>query len=400
MRCRPTDLAGTAGAAGGSDAGSLRRAPLSVHWGPDSLQVIGNQVRRVRAERLLVVTSKSVAAHPDLLARLDEATEDRVVEVFADARAHSPVDTAMAAAAAIATHRVDGIVAVGGGSVMVTARAANIIHGEARSPAELATQWQDGVWTSPRLDAPKLPLWAVPTTPTTATGKIGAALTQPGHFRRLALFDPKTRARAIAVLPDFLDKAPEGLVLSASLNGLCMAFEGLLSTHANLWSEAALVNAGRRLAHLLDPQTTAGPPDRIELTLASLLAGDGSDLSRGGVGAALSHTIGHHHHVPNGLVEAVLLPYVVARVPIDHPGRVAAAWALSSEEARVPSRAVPAALTELLGRLGTPTRLRDFELTAEDLPGAAETAMKDFAVSSAPGRPDSADLLDLLRQAW
>ncbi|MEU1956004.1 iron-containing alcohol dehydrogenase family protein [Nocardia rhamnosiphila] len=381
-------------------AGSVRRAPLRVQWGPGSLAAIGDGARRAGAQRLLVITSRSVAARTDLLALLDEATMSRVVEVFAETRAHSPVESVMTAAEVIAARRIDGIVAVGGGSVMVTARAANIVHGENRPPAELATYRDDKGWTSPRLSAAKLPCWAVPTTPTTATGKAGAAVTQEGLSPRLALFDPKTRAQAIAVLPEFLDTAPEALVTSASLNGLCMAFEGLVSVHANLWSEAALTGAGRRLARLLDPRTMPDPPDRVELTLAALLSGDGSDLSRGGVGAALSHTIGHLHHVPNGLVEAALLPWVIARVASDHPGRTAAAAALSTQDEPVSAETVPAALTGLLERIGTPTRLRDLGLRLDDLPRAAETATGDFAVSSAHGRPGSAELLDLLRRAW
>ena len=54
---------------------------------------------------------------------------------------------------------------------------------------------------SPKLLAPKLPQFIVPTTPTTAMVKAGSAVFDPATGERLALFDPKTRAHAIFIDP-------------------------------------------------------------------------------------------------------------------------------------------------------------------------------------------------------
>lgn len=393
-------------------SGRYSRARLSVHWGPGSLDAIGADLVRSGATRAVIVTSRWVAACPGLLAQLTEAADGRVAGTFAGAREHSPLDAVLAAAAELSRHRADAIIAAGGGSVMVTARAANILHGEGRPADELATRWEQGRFTSPRLAAPKLPVYAVPTTPTTAAGKAGSALTQPGSARRLALFDPRSRARLIAVHPGFLATAPAELVLSASLNALCMAIEGLLSVSANAWSDALLTYAARRLVELLDPRTApAGQPgcpaldgaapdgtglDRVALALAAIMAGDGSDTARGGVGAALSHVAGHRTGVPNGVIEAVLLPHVLGRVDPRHPGRRAAAAALGAASAEQ----APAAAAALLRRLGMPERLREAGIGEADLPRLAAAAVSDFAVASAPGEPGGPELLALLQTAW
>ena len=56
------------------------------------------------------------------------------------------------------------------------------------------TRGPDGRLSSPKLLAPKIPNWVVPSTPITAYAKAGTAVRDPDTDERLALFDPKTRA--------------------------------------------------------------------------------------------------------------------------------------------------------------------------------------------------------------
>lgn len=370
--------------------GQLNRRELRLHWGPASLDALNRAMARLGCTRALVVTGRSIAQH-SILRKLHTATEGRIVATFSGAGAHSPLDAVESAARSILDHRADGLVAVGGGSALVTARAANVLAFEQRPATELCTRMVDGKFISPRLSAPKLPLFAVPTTPTTAMSKSGSAITQPGSERRLALFDPKTRAHTIALDPDFLATSPDELVVGAALNAFCMAVEGQLSLSTNPFSDASLGHASRMIIRAL----TTGTPDRLELAIAAVMAGDGSDLARGGVGAALSHSIGHRVGSHNGRVEAALLPHVIGRVPVEHPGRRNAAEALG-----VTSNELPTRMDEVLEQLGTARRLRDLGVRQEELVRFAEQAMHDFAVMSAPGRPDSHQLERLLRAAW
>jgi alcohol dehydrogenase class IV len=99
---------------------------------------------------------------------------------------------------------------------MVTARAATIVLAEGEDQARLSTSRDaSGRMHSPKLRAAKLPQFVVPTTPTTAIVKAGCAVFDPTAGRRLALFDPKTRAQAIFVHPDLVASAPDDLVTSA-----------------------------------------------------------------------------------------------------------------------------------------------------------------------------------------
>ena len=64
---------------------------------------------------------------------------DRCAGVFTGVRAHSPVPSVAAAAEELKRLQADAVIAVGGGSAIVTARAASILAAENRDVRELCT---------------------------------------------------------------------------------------------------------------------------------------------------------------------------------------------------------------------------------------------------------------------
>jgi alcohol dehydrogenase class IV len=231
-----------------------------VFWGPGALENLRPELARAGAARPLLVCGRSVQAHPRLLPRVIDALQGSIAGVFADVRSHTPLASVEAAGTALDELRADSVIVVGGGSALVTARAACILQGERRSIDDLATRVNAaGEVVSPRLTRPKLPIIAVPTTPTTAVGKAGTAVTSPGRPGRLAMFDPKTRSRTILLEPEFLASSPPGLVRDGVLNAFVMAVEGLATGRSNVFSDALLVHAIRRLA-MLRPRGRHGSP--------------------------------------------------------------------------------------------------------------------------------------------
>ncbi len=114
----------------------------------------------------------------------------------------------------------------------------------------------------------------------TATLKAGSAVLDPVDGKRLALFDPKTRAQAVFVHPDLLATAPRELVTSAGLNTLAMAFEGLMSRSGDPFSDALLMHAARLLArHLPNAGKSDDTAMRSDLMMASLMCGHGTDYT-------------------------------------------------------------------------------------------------------------------------
>ena len=315
---------------------------------------------------------------------------------------HSPLPCVEEARRFLAHCDAEAVIAVGGGSSVVTARAASILLAEQRDIRELCTRREsDGRLVSPKLNAPKLPQWVVPSTPTTAYAKAGSAVRDPETGERLALYDPKTRAQGIVLDPAMALTAPPALAWSAALNVFSVAIEGLQSRHVDPLADAQLSHALRTVVTWL-PRVQKEPGQaqpRLYLMLAALMSGQGSDHTGGGLAQALSHAIGPRSSAANGVVEALLLPHAT-RFNAGVVGRRLAMIAELLGLADRSANGVIAEIERLLALFEVPTRLRDIGVRSGALAEAADHAMDDWAVSSGPRVPVRDDVMQLLTDAW
>ena len=391
----------------------LFRSPAQrIYFGEDSLAMLGRELEREACTRAVIVCGASLVRHPEAFASVRDALGSRFAGAFTKVQAHSPLPVVQEAARELLRLRADAVIAVGGGSAIVTARAASILaaEGTAQGIVEAADARQlctrrgpDGRMASPKLNAPKHPQFVVLTTPTTACVKAGSAVFDPAASVRLAMYDPKTRARAVFLHPRLLATAPPQLVLSASMNTLIMAVEGLESSFGNPMSEGLLMQALRLLSRQLPLGIADDATARGELALAAILCGQGTEFGGGGLASALGHAIGARHEVENGIASAILLPHTM-RFNADATEDRAASIAIALGCREIGgSRAIQAAavVEELLSRLSLPRRLRDVGLPREALTAIAEHAMDDWFLQKNP-RPvrGVAELGELLHLAW
>jgi alcohol dehydrogenase class IV len=378
--------------------------PLRLFYGPDSLQALGKELDRLGSQRAVVFCGRWAAG--PMLESVRASMGDRCAAVFDGVVAHSPVNSVAAAAQLLKQAHADAAVALGGGSAIVTARAASILAAEGKVVRDLCTVTQaDGSLKSPKLMAPKLPQIIIPTTPTTAMVKAGSAVFDPEAGERLAMFDPKTRAQSIFIEPAMLSSAPRALVTSASVNTYATVFEGLMSRTGNPLADGMLMHSARLLArHLPAPSTHDDSVVRGELVLAGILCGQGTDHTGAGVTTVIGHAIGAQHGVEHGLVNAVMLPHVL-RFNAAHakPGlaKVGAALGLHQTDDDVLLEALVHSVRSTFDALGLPKRLRDLGVSREALPAIARHSMGDWFLRGNPKRiENAAEISQLLELAW
>ncbi len=380
--------------------------PLRLFHGPDSLGQIGRELERVNSRRALIFCGSSLAREGSPLDLVRSEMGERCVGVFTGVRAHSPVPSVEAGAQELKRLEADAVVAVGGGSAIVTARAASILSAENGDVRSLCTsQDERGNLKSPKLLAPKLPQLVIPTTPNTASVKAGSAVFDPVTQKRLALFDPKTRAHSIFIHPELVNSAPAALVVSASLNTFAGVIEGLISRLGDPISDALLMHALRMLAlHLPNRTLHDDPHVRGELMMAALLCGQATDYTGSGIIQVLGHAIGGRHHVDNGIINAIVLSHGLRfNADAARHGLLKIATSLgllpSKDEALLPM--VINAVEAILGQLGVPRRLRDVGVPREALFDIATHAMDDWFLLTNP-RPvrGISEVQEVLEQAW
>jgi alcohol dehydrogenase len=378
--------------------------PLRLFSGPESFDSLGRELEKIGCRRAVVFCGRW--AEGALLDAVRTGMAHRYAGVYAGVLAHSPVGAVEEAADALKHFDADAVVALGGGSSIVTARAASILVAENGSPRSLCTSRDaDGRLHSPKLLARKLPQFIVPTTPTTAMVKAGSAIFDQTTGERLALFDPKTRAHAIFIHPEAILSSPRELVVSASLNTFSMAIEGLTSRAGNPISDALLTHALRLVVqHLPNPEAADEPEARAELMLAAVLCGQGTDYTGAGITTVLGHAIGARYHMDNGIANAIVLPHVLrfnGATAESGLQKVATSLDLPKASGDALVESVAQTVNGLLGRLDIPRRLREVGIEWEILPDIAAHAIGDWFLGGNPRTVrSSAELQEVLQEAW
>ena len=375
-------------------------------------------VRGTGASRALVICSPSINRQTDLVQRIKAALGSHYAGVFDGIENDSTYGSVQAATAAAREADADLLVAVGGGSVIVSVRAVAIFLAEPGDPFEIMTQYPEGEPAySPRLMEPKLSIINIPTTPTSAMNRAGTGLKNPALDQRMEYFDPKTRPQAIFLDEDALLTAPWEIWRSTSTTVFAGLVGGISQTDMN-----PLVAGDQRhafsLAHnayLKMKDSQADRALRMDMALAAFLQNRAEDDGRRGfrVGTFMGNyavSTALHIRYPaigQGESTSVVQAHTI-RLAQDvewSPARqVCQAIGISYDglDGRQMALAVADWLEEIYGLIGMPTRLRQLDVPKDDLSNIAKDTVKNFNANSGvrSAQEQIEDALDLLNAAW
>jgi alcohol dehydrogenase class IV len=389
-----------------------RSFPLSIHAGKGAINELRGEVDRTKAKRAFIVCGKSVANKTDLVARVQANLGDKFAGIFGGVETSSPLPSVRAGAAAAREAGADLIVAVGGGSAMVTARAMIILLAEKGDIHDICTQYPPGKPpVSPKLMAPKIPNILVLTTPSTAMTRAGTAVKDVERSHRLELFDPKTRPFAMIWDDEALLTAPADLYLSTAASALSGILAGTASPRINPLSLSDLLHALRLSLESLplmrsDPNNTTA---RMNLVVASFLSNRALDTMRGrafGIISSLGHVIDTlYPNISHGDSSSLTTAWSMRFNHEQTSGglaRLAQALGVANglPEIEAAKRA-PDFIDDFYRNLNMPVRLRDAGIPQADIDHIAEEAMGDFYLHQNARKVKSkSELTELLKQMW
>ena len=375
-------------------------------------------VRGTGASRALVICSPSINRQTDLVQRIKAVLGSHYAGVFDGIENDSTYGSVQAATAAAREADADLLVAVGGGSVIVSVRAVAIFLAEPGDPFEIMTQYPESEPAySPRLMEPKLSIINIPTTPTSAMNRAGTGLKNPALDQRMEYFDPKTRPQAILLDEDALLTPPWEVWRSTSTTVFAGLVGGMSQTDMN-----PLVAGDQRhafgLAHnayLKMKDSQADGALRMDMALAAFLQNRAEDDGRRGfrVGTFMGNyavSTALHIRYPaigQGESTSVVQAHTI-RLAQDvewSPARqVCQAIGISYDGlgGRQMALAVADWLEEIYGLIGMPTRLRQLDVPKGDLSNIAKDTVKNFNANSGvrSAQEQIEDALDLLNAAW
>jgi len=387
-------------------------APTRVISGRGLIEGAGFEFKKEGARRILIVTDEVIRG-TGLIEAVVAGVEGGGLEVAAIYDQVPPdSDSAVVTACAESAHEhgADALLAVGGGSVMDTAKAANVIFVHGGEPRE----WE-GYYGLPREGdeggRPRelAPLACIPTTAGTGSEVSFAAVIKDREqhvkfqvadfpmFPRLAILDPQ----ATATLPAHIAAA-------TGMDAMTHAIEGYASREWTAHGDAYALQALRMIRDNLERAVTdTGDEDaRGNMLIAANLAIQPTSCQAIGIAHSLSHPCGAHFEVPHGIANAIALPWVIeynAAGGEDIADRYSDINALLGLETGGGGEAVGHALADhvrgVVSSLGLPTRLSEVGVPESSIPVLVEGAMGDACTLVNPREPDEEDFAELYRRA-
>lgn len=382
--------------------------PERVTYGIDSLETLPEQIAARGAQRVLLVTTSSLA-DKQITKRVETLLGPTHAGTFSQVVQHVPTDAVTAALQAAKTYQSDLLVTLGGGSVTDTAKAISIglasgaTSGADLYPHRIRFTYPDNIETDP-FEATPVPIMCIPTTASAAEYDGIFGMTTDG-VKDLYLHAGLVPA-AVVLDPAATLDTPERLWLGSGIKSLDHAIETYLSRSPTPVTDGLALHAIELLAANL-PRTRT-QPENLDARLQCLLAGWLSMFGVSDVTLGLSHGIGHQIGalcgVPHGETSCVMLPVVLDQLRTVVPerlARIAGALGMASRRASIEENADNAVrgVRAFIEELGLPARLSDVGVREDHFEQIAKFAMADMVVAFAPVTVDEEQVTQLLARA-
>ena len=383
--------------------------PVKVIAGKVAVDNVAYELDQLGAKRALVITDKGVVAAGLLQFVVDGFAGNDVAigAIFEDTPPDSSNHVVNAVAKMFREAGCDSIVAVGGGSVLDTAKAVNILAAEG---GDDLLQYMG----AEILKKPLKPFIAIPTTAGTGSEvTLAAIIANPDKNIKMAFTSARLYPNVAILDPRMTLTMPPKITAATGMDALTHAVEAYSCKQKNPLSDAYATAAIAMIRDYL-PRAVADGSDkdaRFAMANASLLAGVSFSNAMVGVVHSLAHAVGGVCHVPHGVGNAIFLPigmeynmdvvadiYAELLLPLAGPDVY-----LATPPERRAQKSVDTikALNRELNRLsGLPLTLKDAGVPKGKLEDCAKAAINDGSHTFNPKELEYNDALSLIRKAY
>ena len=411
-------------------------ATSNIRFGPGTTKEIGMDLKDRGLKRVMVLTDPNLREQAPMQTALAAIEEAGVEYALFDQVRVEPTDASFKAAIAYAQQGFDGFVAVGGGSVMDTAKAANVYT---TYPADFLTYVNAPIGRGEPVPGPLKPLIAVPTTAGTGSETTGVAIFDLVEMKaKTGMAHRYMRPTLGIVDPDNTRSMPPQVAAATGLDVLSHALESYTALPfdqrprpdrpqlrpayqgsnpvSDLWALEAL-----RLVEQFLPRAVADPSDdeaRSAMSLAAALAGIGF----GNAGVHLPHGMSYpvagmvENYVPEGYaIDYPLVPHGFA-VIVNSPAvfrftaptcpqrHLRAAEVLGADCSGAKDEDAGAILADrivsLMRQLGAPNGLSALGYGSQHIPALVEGTLPQHRVTKlSPRAADAEELAGIFEDA-
>lgn len=282
----------------------------------------------------------------------------------------------------------DLIVAIGGGSVMDTAKLAGLLAGSGYTVSDLLND--------PAIVSRSVPTCLIPTTAGTGSEATpNAIVAVPEQELKVGIVNPDMVPDYVILDPDMIRNLPRKIAASTGIDAMAHAIECYTSNKANPFSDFFALEAFDLIIHNIEP--ACDDPDAIQeksrMQLAAFYAGVSIACSGTTAVHALSYPLGGKYHIPHGVSNAILLmpvmqfnePFIRTRLAQVYDRAAHDEGNCTSEEAK--SLWVIQRMERIVRHLDIPTNLSAYHVSADDLDELVQAGMKVTRLLNNNARP-------------
>jgi alcohol dehydrogenase class IV len=374
-----------------------------VLFGEGASLETGKNLKELGCTSVLCVYDRGVKSAGLTDAVIDSIKKEGIkVCVFEGVKADPPDDTIEEAAGIGKREKVDGIVAIGGGSSMDTAKAVNILL---TNPSPITQYLTAGEAKQP---VPGKVLVLLPTTSGTGSEVTPVSVitnTKTGY--KGGISHKVCRATLAIVDPVLTRGMPSSITADTGMDAFAHAAESMTSGATNQMSDILGENAVKLICKYL-PRAVKDGSDmeaRSNLAFSATIAGFAFADALPHYGHAIGHTLGALHHIPHGNACGIALPEVMEYVSDTVPEKVkhvGEAMGLDMSGAKTPveiGKKVADGIRELNKKIGLKT-LKEHNIKESAFDAIAEKTLTDDTAGFGPKTATKKEILEMLKKAY
>ncbi len=287
--------------------------PTRVLFGPGRIKELPEACRKLGMKRPILMTDAGLKANPITLNAL-QINKDAGLEtgLFADIKPNPTGENITAGVKAFKDGKHDGVIAFGGGSGLDAAKAIALMVGQDRPLWDFVDEGDNYLRVN---EAGMAPVVAIPTTSGTGSevGRASVITNELTHEKKI-IFHAKMQPAMVISDPELTVGLPAHITAATGIDAFVHCFEAFCAPGFHPMADGVAMEGMRLVAEFL-PRAYKDGKD-IEARAAMLAAASmGATAFQKGLGGvhALAHPLGAIYDKHHGLLNAVLVPYVMVR---------------------------------------------------------------------------------------
>ncbi|MCI8547715.1 MAG: lactaldehyde reductase [Bacilli bacterium] len=372
------------------------------YFGRESRKELINELKARNFKKVLVITDRPlIDAKVTEMVTKELEMEKIPYEIYSKIKSNPTVENVKEGVNICKSTNADVLVAVGGGSVIDTAKCISIVMTNKEFEDIISL---DGMANTKNKG---LPLITLPTTAGTAAEvTINYVITDMKNTKKMVCVDPHDIPVVAIIDQELMDKMPKKLKAETGMDALTHAIEGYLTKASWLMTDMFHLNAMALIFKNLEKAVNEEDKESLDnVAYGQYIAGMGFSNVGLGIVHSMAHSLGAYYDTPHGLANAILLPYV-----LKFNGKVCPelfknmAGALNLEiDGLADNEIVDKFVMEIrriAENIGIPKTLKEIGIKKEDLEKLANQAINDVCTTGNPRETTKEDILNIYKEAY